>query len=165
MSHRKSKRSGRRSRLLACLLLIAGLLILFAISGNDPAPTAENDEERYSFTWDALGLPHLPDSQVTRIGISDDGNSDFEIDLDSQNSVEKVGQFFEEEFDKSDFQSGQPESDDEDRYQNEFISGDCEVSVGAEPDPNDPGASKVRIVIRKDRQVKTPAWQSATRVD
>lgn len=119
----------------------------------------------YPEMWTSLGLPELPGARITRVGSSAGGDLDYRIDMETHQSVKDVGHFFEEAFAKGLFDSGEQAFGFTQGYRKEFHSGDVDIAVAAEPDPQNPSGSKIYIVIRNDLDLNTRAYNSAVKVE
>ncbi len=146
------------------LFVIGASMFMLAPEQNQPI-NPDSRSQDYPEMWTSLGLPELPGARITRVGSSAGGDLDYRIDMETQQSVKDVGHFFEEAFANGLFDSGQQAFGFTQGYRKEFHSGDVDIAVAAEPDPQNPSGSKIYIVIRNDLNLNTRAYNSAVKVE
>ncbi|MCP4080496.1 MAG: hypothetical protein P8J91_09040 [Pirellulaceae bacterium] len=154
-----------KKRLVGSLLFLIGAsMFMLAPEQSQPIMPDQRSQD-YPEMWTSLGLPELPGARITRVGSSAGGDLDYRIDMETQQSVKDVGRFFEEALAKGLFDTGQQAFGFTQGYRKEFQSGDVDIAVAAEPDPQNPSGSKIYIVIRNDLDLNTRAYNSAVKVD
>ena len=154
-----------KRRLAGSLLFVVGASMFMLVPDqNQEAGPAQRSQD-YPEMWTSLGLPELPGARITRVGSSASGDLDYRIDMETQQSVKDVSHFFEEAFAKGLFDSSEQAFGFTQGYRKEFHSGDVDIAVAAEPDPQNPTGSKIYVVIRNDLDLNTRAYNSAVKVE
>ena len=157
------KQSNRRS--WGSLLFILGASMFFLVPEQADFEPTESESTHYPQMWSSLGLPHIPGARITKIESPSDGEYDFQIGLETAQSVRDVGHFFEDAFANGDFQTQHQPFGFTRGYSKQFQSKDGGVAIAAEPDPKNPTGSKIVIAIRGGQHTNTRAYNSATKVE
>lgn len=145
--------------------LLAVLAIFTYLFWPDRQPeVVQVQRSAYPAIWKQVNLPNLAGGVVTEVINRGDLEEGIEIELDVNQSVEDLGQFFEQELDDREYDSYEPEEEEE-HYANEFSSGNTDISIDVRNNPATPGSSRVRIVIKQAPRIQTPANQTSLRMD
>ena len=139
--------------------------MFFLVPKQTDVESVDHERIHYPAVWNSLGLPQIPGARITKIESPDEGEYDFQIDLETAQSVRDISHFFEDAFSGSEFQTQQQMFGFTRGYNKRFQKRDVGVAIAAEPDPKNPTGSKIVIAIRSDPQNATPAYNSAAKFE
>jgi hypothetical protein len=154
-----------KHRILAglAIIMVAGLFLFWP--AKTPEVVAKSRPAEYPALWTEMGLPRIPGGKVIRCGHRRSAENGIRFEIGIRQRVSQVGSYFEKQLGQRDFEFYSGRSWDDTEYDREFRSRDTDISINAQPDPGDPGASRVNIVIRKQPPRSTPLQQASLRVD
>ena len=157
------KQSNKRS--WGSLLFILGASMFFLVPEQNDLDLDDQESTQYPRMWNSLGLPNIPGARITKIESPSEGEYDFQIDLESEQSVRDISHFFEDAFANGKFETQPQLYGFTQGYSKQFQSKDVGVAIAAEPNPKNPTGSKIVIAIRGGPQNLTRAYNSAAKVE
>ena len=147
------------------LIAVLAILIFLFWPGDTSDQIANAAQPEYPEIWNRLALPQLPNGKITKVVDNKNPKNGIVFEMKANQPIGEIGSYYEKEFDERDFDFFEPQESSDCGYSNGFNSGDTDVSIDVRPDPNDPGSSKVRIVIRNKPRNKTRVNQASLQLD